>query len=98
MRAAKTREEVKWEGFRLVFGSSPFRISTLAPIILRFALTLGDIFYTLTTIAEGWCWFVQRQPQKVTKLYLSLLTLNIPSLIVCQYNAWGFPSFKAGKS
>jgi hypothetical protein len=29
---------------------------------------------------------------------LSLLTLNIPSLIVCQYNAWGFPSFKAGKS
>jgi hypothetical protein len=52
IRAAKAREEVKWEGFRLVFGNSPLRISALAPTILRFALTRGDIFYTLTTAAE----------------------------------------------
>lgn len=98
MRAAEATEEVRREGFRFVFGSFSLRISARAPTIPRFALTRGDIFYTLTTAAEDWRWFVQRQPQKVTRLYLPLLNLNIPSLIVCQYHAWGFPSFKAGKS
>jgi hypothetical protein len=88
MVAAEASEEVKREGFRLVFGSSQLRISAQGPTILRFALTRGDIFYTLTVAAEDWCWFVQRQPQKVSTLYLSLLTLNIPSLsIPCM----GFP-------
>lgn len=60
--ATQAREEVKREGFRIVFGSSLLRISARAPTILRFALTRADIFYTLTTAAADWRWFVQRQP------------------------------------
>ena len=54
-RAAEAGEEGKREGFILVFGSSVIRISARAPTILRFELTRGDIFYTLTTPAEDWC-------------------------------------------
>jgi hypothetical protein len=90
-----SRSERGSEGFSLVFRSSPLRISARAPTILRFALTCGDIFYIIKTAAEDWCCFAQREPQKVTRIYLSLLTLNIPSLIVCQYHAWSFPLFKA---
>ena len=58
MGAAEASEEEKREGFRLVFGSLPLRISARAPTILKFAMTLGDIFYTLTTATEDWCCFV----------------------------------------